>query len=35
MRNVAPQPEVATLIEKLMKDRGLPTDHFPTADKNN
>jgi ankyrin repeat protein len=34
MRNVAPQPEVATLIEKLMKERGLPTEHFPTADRN-
>jgi ankyrin repeat protein len=33
MRNIAPQPEVATFVEKLMKDRGLPTEHFPTSDK--
>ena len=31
MRNVAPQPEVAALVEKLMKDRGLETEHFPTT----
>ena len=31
MRNVAPQPEVADLIEKLMKERGLETEHFPTT----
>jgi ankyrin repeat protein len=31
MRNVAPQPEVATFVEKLMKDRGLETEHFPTT----
>src|SRR5262249_53679210 len=30
MRNVAPQPEVADLIEKLMKERELETEHFPT-----
>jgi ankyrin repeat protein len=30
MRNVAPQPDVAALIEKLMKERGLDTEHFPT-----
>jgi len=30
MRNVAPQPEVAALIEKLMKERELETEHFPT-----
>jgi len=34
MRNVAPQPDVAVLIEKLMKERGLPTEHFPTTEKN-
>jgi ankyrin repeat protein len=33
MRNIAPQPEVAAFVEKLMKDRGLPTEHFPTSDK--
>jgi ankyrin repeat protein len=33
MRNIAPQPEVAAFVEKLMKDRGLPTEHFPTTDK--
>jgi ankyrin repeat protein len=30
MRNVAPQAEVAALIEKLMKERELETEHFPT-----
>jgi ankyrin repeat protein len=34
MRNVAPQPEVAAFIEKLMTERGLPTEHFPTTAKN-
>jgi ankyrin repeat protein len=34
MRNVAPQPEVAAFVEKLMKDRGLETEHFsPTKQK--
>ena len=31
MRNIAPQPEVAAFMEKLMKDRGLETEHFPTT----
>jgi len=31
MRNVAPQLEVAAFVEKLMKDRGLETEHFPTT----
>jgi ankyrin repeat protein len=31
MRNIAPQPEVAAFVEKLMKDRGLETEHFPTT----
>jgi ankyrin repeat protein len=31
MRNVAPQPEVAALVEKLMKERGLETERFPPA----
>ncbi len=31
MRNIAPQPDVAAFVEKLMKDRGLETEHFPTA----
>jgi ankyrin repeat protein len=34
MRNVAPQPEVAALIEKLMTERGLDTEHFPTTKSN-
>ncbi len=31
MRNVAPQPEVAALIEELMKERNLPIDTFLSA----
>jgi ankyrin repeat protein len=31
MRNVAPQPDVAAMMEQLMRDKGLPTEHFPTG----
>jgi hypothetical protein len=31
MRNVAPQPDVAAMMENAMKAKGLSTEHFPTA----